>query len=142
MNWFSFILSLVAAIVPSVVSIVTVYLQFKNNKDNNNRLLEADKINNENKIKLKHLDYYYSEKSSIVGKYLENLINYLNNPSENNLLNYQISMAKASMYVSKKVYEEIEFIDQLINDNKLKTVKDNCLTDLVSSLCTENQQYK
>lgn len=142
MDWFSFIVSLSTIITSSAVSIVTVRHQTKINEDNNKRLLEAEKLNNENQLKLKHLDYYYSEKNSAVCKYLDDLFDYLDEPSQRNFHRYQTSMAKASMYVSSSVYEHIDLINCLIKGNNLNEVRKTQIDSLIDSLCSDNQQYK
>lgn len=142
MDIFSFLISLATVATSCAVSIVTVRHQTKINEDNNKRLLEAEKLNNENQLKLKRLDHYYAEKSLAVSKYLDDLFDYLDEPSEIYLLHYRKSMAKACMYVSKKVYDEIYVINLLIKENKIENIKKSYIESLIDSLCADGQQYK
>lgn len=142
MSLFSFIIKVSPIIVPSAVSAFTVWNQYKINQDNNKRLLESDKLNNENQLKLKRLDYYYADRSSVVSKYLDDLYSYLDDPIPFNLLHLKKSTAKACMYVSGELYDEIYYINELLKDNKLELVKNDCLDELLNALCRDSQNYK
>ena len=123
MNWLTITTTLIAAIAPSIVSIVSICVQEKNNKTNNELQLEINKLNNEHQLKLKQFELYDSPKNSFINCYLDNLIQYFNNPSSENFINYQFSMAKSSMYVSAKIYSEIDHINDAIENNKIDEVK-------------------
>lgn len=134
MNWLTITTTLIAAIAPSVVSIVTLCLQQRTNKKNNELQLEINKLNNEHQLKLKQFELYKSPKNSSINCYLDNLIQYLNNPSSENFINYQFSMAKASMYVSAKIYSEIDDINTAIQNNKIDDVKKSYFSSLLDAI--------
>lgn len=137
----SFIIAILSTLITGVVSIFTVYVQSKTNEDNNKRLLEIEKLNNENQLKLKRLDYYYSEKSSVIFKYLDDLFDYLNNPSPLALKKYQSSTYKVCMFVSGDAYTHIEYINNYINDGDFKNAKHH-VEFLMGALSSDSKQYK
>ena len=128
MNWLTITTTLIAAIAPSVVSIVTIYHQTKINKQNN-----------EFQLRLKYLDYYVMQKDLAISSYLDCLFKYLDNQSQANLTNYQIAMSKVCIYVSEKSYNEIDKINYFIKNNNVNDVNIEILIDVLNK---ETQQYK
>ena len=135
-------MSLVASIVPSVVSIITICVQYYISKNNNERLLKSDKLNNENQLNLKRLDYYYSEKVLAINTYIDCLFKYLNDKSKENLFYYQIAKAKACMYLSSSACDQAEIINFKISKNQINDFYDTDLEFLIDELRKDSQQNK
>ena len=134
MNWE--ILSYIFAIALTFSAVVSPIITAK---INNKHQLEINKQNNEFQIKLKDLELNFPARDKAFDIYLECLSKYLNHPSSSNLYNYQVSMAKASMYSSKNVRGSLETIDYFINEkNDLQKVSKLISNDLSSSMYKEN----
>ena len=141
MNWLTIVTTLIAAIAPSIVSIVTVRYQSKNNQQNNDCQLQLNKTNNEHQLKLNQLEYYSSEKCTAVSNYLDDLTYYLKYRSDGCFTKYKISMTKACMYVSKSVYGCIRDIDVALEDNHFDDVQTYLLDELLETLNSEVPKY-
>ena len=124
MNWVTIVTTLLAATLPSVVSIVSARHQSIINEQNNELQLSLNKQNNDMQEKMYRLEYYYSKQDLYVNTYLEALTNYLNIPSEENLLKYKSSLAKVYMYVSSTTSARIEEIDDSLNKKDFSEVKE------------------
>lgn len=142
MNWLTITTTLLAAILPSIVSIATTISQSKINKQNNDFQLELNKQNNDLKEKMYRLEHYYSKQDDYMGSYLYSLINYLNIPNESNLLKYKSAMAKVYMYVPYKTYSQIEEINYFVDNNDFNKVKELLSEGFYSELTKELHKDK
>ena len=142
MNWLTITTTLLAALLPSAVSIVVTIHQSKINNENNKFQLELNKQNNDLKEKMYRLEHYYSKQDVYMSSYLDSLAEYLIEPTENKLLKYKSSMAKAYMYVPFKTYVQIEEIDEYINRNNFDKVKELLSEGFYSELTKELHQNK
>lgn len=124
---FAIALSLSAVASPIITAII-----------NNNHQLEVNKQNNKLQLQLKDLELYFPAKNEAIDNYLQCLSNYLNFPNDTNLYNYQVSMAKVSMYVSGGIKNAISSIDMFINEKNLKKASELISDYLSSELYKEN----
>lgn len=122
-NWFSFFIALAGIIIPFVSNILNNKHQSELNLQNNECQLKLNIQNNEQILKLKELEFLYSGKFENISTYLNDLMTYLDNPTEGNLYKYKISMAKACIFASKNVYSCIEDINNAILDGNIKDAK-------------------
>ena len=104
MNWLTITTTLLAALLPSVVSIIVTINQSKINKENNSFQLELNKQNNDLKEKMFRLEFYYSKQDTYITAYLDSLTAYLIIPSEENLIKYKSALTKVLMYISPKAH--------------------------------------
>lgn len=140
-NWLTITTTLIAAIAPSVISFFTIIYQVKINRDNNKQQLELNKQSHDYQLKQKQLEIYNTIKTTVINDYLDNLNNYIFNPTDKNFINYQIAMSKTCMYTSKKNYETISIIDSLIKAKQFDTIKNSYLACLFNDLNIEAHQY-
>ena len=137
MDWLTIITTLAASFLPAAVSISNNISQTKQNEQNNKYQLELNKQKCNHEIQLKQLDYYYSDFSSSVVSYLNNLYAYLDNQSNENHLKYQKSMIKVSIVAPKNVYSYIDTINEYIKSGNIKQVKNTLVQDLIDALNKE-----
>lgn len=131
MDWFSFIIALVGIIIPFVNNILNNKHQAKLNLQNNNCTLSLNTQNNEQLLKTKELEFLYSGKSEKLGNYLDDLVSYLDEHSDENLRKYKISMAKACMFASKKVYREISSVNYYIKNGRITDAENRLYNELL-----------
>lgn len=141
MDWLTITVTLIAALAPSVVSIITVRIQAQNNKENNDYQIQINNSNHEHELQLKQLEIYSSEKSIAISNYFDDLTCYLKSRSDEHFLKYKNSMIKACLYVSKPVYECINTIDVLIQRKDFDDVQNYIIDELLPTLNSEVPKY-
>lgn len=138
MDWFSFIIALLGLIIPLASTILNNDHQAKINLQNNDCKLNLNTQNNEQTLKSKELEYLYSGKFQSLSDYLDNLITYLEDSNNVNLKKYKLSMAKVCMFVSENLYDYIEEINLLIDNNKLTTAEMCLYNKLLPAISTDS----
>lgn len=138
MDWFSFIIALLGLIIPLASTILNNDHQAKINLQNNNCKLNLNTQSNEQALKSKELEYLYSGKFQSLSDYLDNLITYLEDSNNVNLKKYKLSMAKVCMFVSENLYDYIEEINLLIDNNKLTTAEMCLYNELLPAISTDS----
>ena len=98
----------------------------------------ANKQDNDFKIKLKNLELYFPAKNQAIDNYLDCLSKYLSHQTDTNFYNYQVSMAKVSMYVSSEIKNAISSIDLFINEKNFKKASELISDSLSPELYKEN----
>lgn len=141
MDWLTVTTTLAAAFVPSIVSITNSICQFKINAQNNEHQLKLNEQSNNFQLKSKKIENYYLDKTNSISKYLEYLIIYLHDQSQENFLNYQLAMSKICMYVSSDIYENILDIHHQIQKSEFDKIKKDGLEFLLDELNKEVKQY-
>ena len=134
MDWLTITTTLVAAIAPSVISIVSLCLQQKTTKENNELQLKISNLNNEHQLKLKDLDFIQSQRTNAINSYLDSLVQCIYNPTQDNLMLYQSAMAKVALYVSPEVYEEVDSINTHIQSENYSGIQKFFFTRLVDAI--------
>ena len=126
MNWLTITTTLIAAIAPTVVAIVSNVLQYKSNEQNHNF-----------QLKQKELENYYSQKTTAMNNYFDALATYINVRNEQNLSAYQSAYCKMSMYCSKKVYKKLSEINFDIEEQHLARINDrlDSLSEILNAEC-------
>lgn len=138
MDWFSFIIALLGLIIPLASTILNNDHQAKINLQNNNCKLNLNTQSNEQALKSKELEYLYSGKFQSLSDYLDNLITYLEDSNNVNLKKYKLSMAKVCMFVSENLYDYIEEINLLIDNNKLTAAEMYLYNELLPAISTDS----
>lgn len=129
MTWLTIVTTLTAAIAPSIVSIVANIVQYKINKQNN-----------EFQLKQKEIDTFYSHRNIAINNYLDSLSNYINISSKENLSAYQSTYCKVSIYVSQRVFDHINTINDCINKQHFEEIP-SLLYILSDILNSESQTF-
>ncbi len=138
MNWFSFIIALLGLIIPLISTILNNSHQAKINLQNNECNLNLNTQNNEQSLKSKELEYLYSGKFQNLSSYLDDLINYLEDFSDDTLKKYKLSMAKVCMFVSGNVYDHIEEINLLIDKGQITDAEECLYNELLPAISTDS----
>lgn len=141
MNWLTIVTTLIAAIAPSVVSIVTTIVQSSINKQNNEHQLNLNEQSYNFQLETKKFENYYLQKTESLNKYIDSLITYVYSPSEENLITYKLNMSKVCLYVSPQIYNDILDINSYLEEKKFDTVKNDMLRFLLDNLNREAKQY-
>lgn len=141
MDWLTIITTLVAAFAPTIVSVANSISQFKINAQNNEHQIKLNEQSNNFQLKSKKLENYYLDKTNSINKYLECLIAYLYEQSQENLINYQLAMPRTCMYVSPSIYETILDIHYHIQKSEFDKIKNDELEFLLDELNKEVKQY-
>lgn len=131
MNWLTIVTTLLAAILPSAISLITLHYNFKINKQNN-----------EYQLKLKEKEFLYQQRNQALNSYADCLNTYLYYPSDKTKFDYLASILKVSLYVSPEVYYEIDSINKFINQNQLDTAREIEVDYLAKKLNEETHNNK
>lgn len=142
MNIITVITTLIAAIGPTAIAIINSFKQSEQNQQNNNYMLKLNSQNNTHQLQLQKLEHYYTEKTSAINNYLENLSLYINNPNDKNFEKYQLAMFKVCLYISKDLYNSVKFIHSCLKKSEnMQETKHLIEEELIKKLNNEAQNY-